>query len=142
MSENEFFAYVPDDDPSAYREIIGDISKRPVTEGAWRRLAELYADAYRSTIFDPSDYPFLRAFDEGNDVLSNTVGVADGAAMLTLMTTFAEGVAVGRGSPVVDEFDVEQMRSQVCEYWPECSKMRVDAAAGTIAFVEKLRRSR
>ena len=84
--------------------------------------------------------PYQRAITEGADDLATIV---DGAAMLTAMTTFAEGIAAGGGSAVVEEGDVRRLKDELCDSWPECSKMRVEAGARTLtALVHKLRRSR
>jgi hypothetical protein len=72
-----------------------------------------------------------------------TAGIVERAAMLTAMTTFAEGIAAGPGSAVVEEADIWRMQEELCDSWPECSKMRVEAGARTLtALVEKLRGSR
>jgi hypothetical protein len=136
-------AYSPEKDPKPYEAMVADLSKREVSAKARRQLAELYIDAYRRTILERVDFPYMQAIIEGADVVGTTAGVIDGAAMLTSMTTFAEGIAAGRGSAVVEEVDVRRMQEELCDSWPECSKMRVEAGARTLtALVDKLRRSR
>src|SRR5690349_14945372 len=103
--------------------MIADLTKREISPDARRLLAELYIEAYRRTVLERGDFPYLRATVEGADVLATTAGVIESTAMLNTMTAFAEGIAAERGSRVVEVGDVTRMQEELCDAWPECSKM-------------------
>lgn len=126
--------YVPDDN-RRYRVGVDILAKHDVSEPAQAALAKLLEVGYYETMLKGRHFSVTDVARDSADVLTRVAGVTGAAILLALLTTFAEGIAVGRGANQIELAHVNRARESFCNDWPQCSEMRVRGVAKTLRLL-------
>lgn len=116
------------------RVIVNLLTLERVDDAATQELSLLYREAY-AAIREDGKYPAAEALSGVREALDQRTGSTEAWLVFQVITLFAQGIAVGRGHEHVQLEDVQLVRENLCDKWPDCTIMRlnnVSQALGTI----------
>ena len=105
------------------RSVVQILGFKGVQEGGITRLDQLFAEGYAAA--KENKFPAHSYFRSRLEDIMKSEGIIDAWLVAICLTTFAQGIAVGRGTEVIEDRDVETARLSLCGQWPDCQMMRL-----------------